>query len=258
MAILIDPPAWPAYGRLWSHLVSDTSLAELHHFAAAHGLSRRLFEGDHYDVPDTAYADLVAVGARPVTSREVVTALRAAGLRLRKRKGERPVERLFGADLGDGVPRDVDLLLSDWQPPPERTYAASVLLRDARGRCAVVYNTRRRVWGPPAGRTEPGEDAVATAVREVAEETGVRLRPAQLTLLGHEVFRPAMAPGRDLLAFLTATVDGDGADLHGIDDETTGHAWVTPAEMERRCSGEFWWPLVGYVLALGPWRRPSR
>ncbi|WP_299057723.1 DUF4031 domain-containing protein [uncultured Nocardioides sp.] len=254
MAILIDPAAWPAYGRLWSHLVSDTSLAELHAFAADHGVSRRLFEGDHYDVPDVAYDALVAAGARPVTSREVVTALRAAGLRLRKRKGERPVERLTGLDLGDGVPREVDLLLSDWPPPAERTYAASVLLRDSAGRCAVVFSTRRRVWGPPAGRTEPGEDAVATAVREVAEETGVRLDPADLRLLGHEVFRPALAPGRDLLAFLTATVPGSPP-LAGEGDETTGHAWVTPTELERRCSGEFWWPLVGHVLALGPWAR---
>ncbi|GAA1912202.1 hypothetical protein GCM10009737_12110 [Nocardioides lentus] len=255
MAILVDPPAWPAYGRLWSHLVSDTSLAELHAFAAAHGVSRRLFEGDHYDVPEEAYDALVAAGAAPVTSREVVRALHAAGLRLRKRKGERPVERVVGLDLGDGVPRDVDLLLSDWEPPAERTYAASVLLRDAAGRCAVVWSTRRRVWGPPAGRTEPGEDAVATAVREVAEETGVRLARADLHLLGHEVFRPAPAPGRDLLAFLTATVPGSPA-LSGSDDETSDHAWVTPAELERRCAGEFWWPLVGHVLALGPWARP--
>ena len=30
MAILIDPPLWPRHGRVWGHLVSDTSLAELH------------------------------------------------------------------------------------------------------------------------------------------------------------------------------------------------------------------------------------
>lgn len=33
MAILIDPPLWPAHGTLWSHLITDTELAELHAFA---------------------------------------------------------------------------------------------------------------------------------------------------------------------------------------------------------------------------------
>ena len=39
MAILIDPPAWPAHGTLWSHLVSDSDYDELHAFAALLGLS---------------------------------------------------------------------------------------------------------------------------------------------------------------------------------------------------------------------------
>src|SRR5665648_976469 len=30
MTVLVDPPIWPRHGRLWGHLVSDTSLAELH------------------------------------------------------------------------------------------------------------------------------------------------------------------------------------------------------------------------------------
>lgn len=84
MTILIDPPAWPAHGRLWSHLISDTSLDELHAFAAQHGIPRRGFERDHYDVPADAYPRLVRAGAVEVSSREVVSRLAAAGLRRRK------------------------------------------------------------------------------------------------------------------------------------------------------------------------------
>ena len=40
MAILIDPPYWPAHGRLWSHLVSDTSVEELHAFAERLGIPK--------------------------------------------------------------------------------------------------------------------------------------------------------------------------------------------------------------------------
>lgn len=87
MAILIDPPTWPARGRLWSHLVSDVSADELHAFARAHHIPPRGFERDHYDVPAEAYETLVRAGARPVRSREVVGALHAAGLRRRRHVG---------------------------------------------------------------------------------------------------------------------------------------------------------------------------
>ena len=52
MAILVDPAIWPWRGREWAHLVSDSSYAELHAFAALLGIPREAFQGDHYDVPD--------------------------------------------------------------------------------------------------------------------------------------------------------------------------------------------------------------
>jgi muramoyltetrapeptide carboxypeptidase len=84
VGIFIDRPTWPAHGRLWSHLVSDATLAELHEFAARHGVPRRGFERDHYDVPSEMYAALLAAGAAPVSSRDVVRRLYSAGLRRRK------------------------------------------------------------------------------------------------------------------------------------------------------------------------------
>jgi hypothetical protein len=83
--ILIDPPTVPAHGRLWSHLVSDSSLAELHAFARALGVPERGFERDHYDVPERLYAAALAAGAQAVSSRELVRRLTEAGLRQRKR-----------------------------------------------------------------------------------------------------------------------------------------------------------------------------
>ena len=83
--ILVDRPTWPAHGRLWSHLASDTSYAELHAFAARLGVPSRAFDGDHYDLVEDRYAEALAAGAVPVTSRAIVVALRAAGLRRRKR-----------------------------------------------------------------------------------------------------------------------------------------------------------------------------
>lgn len=82
MAVLIDPPLWPAHGRVWGHMVSDSSLEELHAFAAAAGIPERGFDRDHYDVPAERYSGLVAQGAELVDSRELVRRLRASGLRV--------------------------------------------------------------------------------------------------------------------------------------------------------------------------------
>ncbi|HYP44683.1 MAG TPA: DUF4031 domain-containing protein [Propionibacteriaceae bacterium] len=84
MTIYIDPPDWPGHGRLWSHLISDTSYQELHAFAAGLGIPRRAFERDHYDVVADRYGSALAAGARPASSREIVALLHASGLRRRK------------------------------------------------------------------------------------------------------------------------------------------------------------------------------
>jgi hypothetical protein len=85
MTVLIDEPIWPAHGTVWAHLVSDLSLEELHAFAEAAGIPRRGFDLDHYDVPAHRWAELVALGAQPVTVREFVRRLEASGLRVPQR-----------------------------------------------------------------------------------------------------------------------------------------------------------------------------
>ena len=86
MAVLIDEPIWPAHGRLWGHLVSDTSLDELHAFARDAGIPARGFDHDHYDYPDEHRDALIAQGAQPVTGKELVARLTAAGLRVSQRE----------------------------------------------------------------------------------------------------------------------------------------------------------------------------
>ena len=82
--IFIDRPTWPGHGRMWSHLISDTSYEELHAFAGGLGLPPRAFERDHYDVVADRFEAAVAAGAQVVTSREIVRRLHAGGLRRRK------------------------------------------------------------------------------------------------------------------------------------------------------------------------------
>jgi len=82
MAILIDPPLWPRHGRVWGHLVSDASLAELHEFARSVGIPERGFDLDHYDVPEDMHSLLIEAGALLVDGRELVRRLRTSGLRV--------------------------------------------------------------------------------------------------------------------------------------------------------------------------------
>jgi predicted metal-dependent HD superfamily phosphohydrolase len=86
MAVLIDPPSWPAHGTVFSHLVSTSSLGELHAFAEAAGITRRAFDEDHYDVPARRYSELVALGAQEVSGTELVRALIGSGLRVPARR----------------------------------------------------------------------------------------------------------------------------------------------------------------------------
>ncbi len=86
MTVLIDPPIWPAHNTVWCHLVSDTSLDELHAFARAAGLPLRAFDHDHYDVPERNYVTLVSRGAVAVTGKELHRRLQASGLRVTQRQ----------------------------------------------------------------------------------------------------------------------------------------------------------------------------
>ena len=81
--IFIDPPFWPAHGTVFSHLISDASVAELHAFAAANGVAERAFDLDHYDVPERIYLDLVTAGAVPLSGKELARTLVASGLRIK-------------------------------------------------------------------------------------------------------------------------------------------------------------------------------
>ena len=82
MSIYIDPPVWPAHGTVFSHLISDASLAELHEFAAAAGISERAFDRDHYDVPAHRYEELVQAGAIELSGAQLTRTLIASGLRI--------------------------------------------------------------------------------------------------------------------------------------------------------------------------------
>ncbi len=254
MAILIDPPRPEAHGRRWSHLVSDTSLDELHAFARAAGIPERGFEGDHYDVPEEWYADVVAAGARPTPARDLLRALQESGLRLQKRRGDKGVARVRGVRFVDGTSADVDLIRSDREADGSRVFAAMAFVRDDDGDLAVVHSIRRDEWGAPGGWREPGESVRDTAVREVKEETGLVVAADALVPVGYERFHHRSPgglwqEGRDLLQVYAVRVAGRRPPMAPELDDTSDRTWVTWDELVALCSGHFWWPLVAATLS---------
>ena len=117
MTVYIDPPRWPAHGTVFSHLVSDTSLEELHGFARSLGVSERAFDQDHYDVPAHRHEDAVALGARAVDGKRLARILIASGLRIPARRRPAKLAAALTARWRHHFPAHPDLgreLLGRW------------------------------------------------------------------------------------------------------------------------------------------------
>lgn len=175
MSIFIDPPVWPAHGTVFSHLISDTSLAELHDFAAKTGISPRAFDADHYDVPAYRYEGLVRAGAREVSGSQLTRILIDSGLRvpLRERPNKiRPrLMRAWDSLLPGHTALGEDLL--ERYEQPHRKYHTSVHLSEMLTALKTLYKrhhtaTPRAVllaaWFHDAVyEANPGEDEAASA-----------------------------------------------------------------------------------------------
>lgn len=140
MALLIDPARWPAHGTIFSHLISDSSLQELHSFARAQGISERAFDRDHYDVPAHLCQQLIDAGAQPVSGSELTRSLQASGLRIPLK--ERPEKIRNGLlarweTLAPGTKQLGEDILNHWQEP-HRAYHNSAHLLEMLGHAAYL------------------------------------------------------------------------------------------------------------------------
>lgn len=127
------------------------------------------------------------------------------------------MDGMAAADLTPCTPAD---------PAPIRV-SAVVLLR-ADGRALSVRKAGTRMFMFPGGKPEPWETPVETAVREVAEETGIILRTDELTSLGvreaaaaneagHRVVGDVFALSRPLTADEVPATAAEIADLTWLD-----------------------------------------
>ena len=137
-----------------------------------------------------------------------------------------------------------------------RNLSCAVLLLNEHAQLLLCHVTGKRWWDVPKGLQEPGETPRETALRELAEETGLVLRSDELLDLGRFVYRP----DKDL-HFFAACRASDALDLSRcccsshFEDPRTGRPcpevdafeWVPFAHVGARCSKTMGRVLTGVI-----------
>ncbi len=238
MTVLIDPPGWAAHGRLWSHLVSDTSLEELHDFAAGLGIPARGFEGDHYDLPQERYAAAVAAGAHEVDRRTLLRALQRSGLRTQKRRHEKVIASVRDAPwLPPGGRADVVSSRQDDPPAP------TVVVRLAVVSGARLLLVERPGRGLDLPFREVDGGSVAEAVNGLVQGV-LGSRDGHPRLVGY-VRNRVEHPTPDYrwptprACFALYAVDVDPVVAQCLSGQWLTHDKAAPVLAERH-----WWPLL--------------
>ncbi|SDP43064.1 NUDIX domain-containing protein [Pedococcus dokdonensis] len=158
-----------------------------------------------------------------------------------------------GATFADGSVADVELWWSTTPVPDDTVFAAMAVVTDAVGRYAVAWSPRRQEWGIPGGWREVGESVVECVVREVWEETGLRLDPGRLQACGHEDLAPRTVgvwpPEGGSMQLFRITIPEVGPDLVAAEPDAVDPTWVSAHEFEALSGGQFWWPLVAAAMA---------
>jgi 8-oxo-dGTP pyrophosphatase MutT (NUDIX family) len=102
-------------------------------------------------------------------------------------------------------------------------------------------------WTFIAGEIEPGENPADAAVREVEEETGLRIRSGDV--IGHRVH-----PQTNRQMIYVAAWPVDGTDVFVGDEEDLGEVrWVSLAQADELMSGTIFEPVRYHLEKL--WER---
>lgn len=210
-------------------------------------LTRRLARLDRVSLAAELGAELVAAEQRVMLARRVYNDAVRDTLVLRSRRLVRWL-RLAGTASAPGYFEIVDAVPEEGAGggSPEVTpvrRAGRVVLVDGRGRTLLFEGfdparPQESYWFTPGGALAPGEDPHRAAVRELAEETGLRLPPERLVgpvWRAREVFSYESCPVVVDETYFLAGTDSDAVDTSGFTDLervcVLGHRWWSVEEL---------------------------
>jgi 8-oxo-dGTP pyrophosphatase MutT (NUDIX family) len=106
--------------------------------------------------------------------------------------------------------------------------AVAALIRDGDGRILLQRRADDGRWNLPAGAVDPGESPAGAVVREVREETGLRVRPVRVAGVfgGGDAYR-VRYPNGDEVEFTVTVFEcaAVGGALDADNDETAELVW---------------------------------
>ncbi|MBC8737370.1 NUDIX hydrolase [Paraburkholderia sp. UCT31] len=131
----------------------------------------------------------------------------------------------------------------------DKTTSCGVVILNEDGEILLCHATENAHWDLPKGNCESGERRVSAALRELFEETGLRLTEDRLVELGIFEYRPA----KDLHLYAArmtrseAAIERcvctsmfpsprDGRMIPEMDD----FRWTTPSSIQDYCSGSLY------------------
>jgi 8-oxo-dGTP diphosphatase len=143
---------------------------------------------------------------------------------------------------------------------PPRVPCVGAIVHDAHGRLLLVRRRNapaRGLWSVPGGRVEAGESAAAAVVRELEEETALRVVPAELVGVVERQGAGVVYEIADYRAHLADGVDPASARA-GDDAEEVG--WFAADDIDRlACAPGLLDQLRAWqVLPVSPRTGPAR
>jgi 8-oxo-dGTP pyrophosphatase MutT (NUDIX family) len=123
-----------------------------------------------------------------------------------------------------------------------KSLSSGILVLNPHGELLLCHATGTYVWDIPKGGADPGESTLATAIRETAEETGLRFAPEELLDLGHFGYRPS----KDLHLYAALRERFDPRQCHCSSHftdlwgrrrpEMDAYEWIAFERVPRRCA----------------------
>lgn len=185
------------------------------------------------------------------------TALRKAELLRLHREDPRLSFSELGSRVGltkgrvDQILKKAARVEADARPAtrPEPEVIVSAIVTSKRKVLISRRNDRTPPWAFIGGKIEPGESPADAAVREVKEETGLRISA------GPEIGRRLHPDTGRWMVYIEATPEGGTDAFVGDAEELAEVRWVTPAEADKLTGNRIYEPVRTYLRRAT--RRPS-